>query len=131
MEAQDWCRFFGWGQEQIDGLRQAAYTYVQQGGYEIALSFFEALTVLAPEAAFDLQTLGALHLQLGHSSEALEVLDQALKLDPHDLLTQLNRAKALFMLGYKKQGLLLAQELEKVGDPEISSQASALVLSFK
>jgi hypothetical protein len=35
------------------------------------------------------------------------------------------------MLGYKRQGLSQALELEKVEDPAIASQASALVLAHK
>ena len=78
--------------------------------------------------AYDLQTVGALHLQMGNGLKALDYLDRALKMDPTHLLTQLNRAKALLMLGYKRQGLVQALALESAREKEIASQASASFL---
>jgi predicted Zn-dependent protease len=68
---------------------------------------------------------------MGHGLKALECLDKALKLDPTHLPSQLNRAKALFALGYKRQGVIQASELETSHDPEIASQARALVLAHE
>lgn len=127
----DWLEILGWGPEEIEDLRSSAYLYVKQGVYDVSLTFFETLAILDPEVPYDLQTLGALHLQLGNGLKALETLDRSLKLEPHHLLTQLNRAKALLMLGYKRQGLTQALELEKCEDKEIASQASALVLAYR
>ena len=121
----------GWGTEEINDLRYVAYTYIRQGVYDVALNFFDALAVLTPPTAYDLQTMGALHLQLGNGLKALDFLDRALKMEPHHLSTGLNRAKALFMLGYKRQGLAQAVELEKCSDKEIASQAAALVLAYR
>ena len=121
----------GWGKEELDDLRYVAYSYIRQGIYDVALTFYDALAVLTPPSSYDLQTIGALHLQMGSGLKALDYLDRALKLDPNHLPTQLNRAKALFMLGYKRQGLVQAMELEKSVEKEISSQASALILSYR
>ena len=66
---------------------------------------------------------------MGHGLKALDYLDRALKLEPHHQITQLNRAKTLFMLGYKRQGLAQAAELEKSSDPMIADPAKALLLS--
>jgi Tfp pilus assembly protein PilF len=63
--------------------------------------------------------------------QALDYIDRALKLDPQNLDARLNRAKALFMLGYRRQGLLQAMELEKCDDEKIASAASALILAYK
>ena len=126
-----WRDILGWGQAEIVDLRHAAYAYIKQGVYDVALTFFDALRILDPSSPYDLQTLGALHLQMGNGLEALDYLEQALKLEPTHLPTQLNRAKALFMLGYKKQGLSLAQELEKSELPAIASQAAALILAYQ
>lgn len=131
MSQLDWKEILGWGNEEINDLRYVAYSYIKQGVYDIALTFFDALTVLTPPIAYDLQTVGALHLQLGNSLKALDFLDRALKLEPNHLLTQLNRAKALFMLGYKRQGLAQVLELEKSTDSGIASQAKALALSYR
>lgn len=128
---RNWIEILGWGQEELDDLRYVAYSYIRQGIYDVALTFFDALAVLTPPTPYDLQMIGALHLQMGNGQKALEYLDRALKLDPAHLPTQLNRAKTLFMLGYKKQGLAQAIELEKCKDPDTAAQAKALVLSYK
>jgi tetratricopeptide (TPR) repeat protein len=127
----DWKEVLGWKKGEVDDLRLVAYSYIKQGIYDVALTFFDAISVLEPPSAYDLQTLGALHLQLGNGLKALDYLDRALKADPLHAQTQLNRAKALFMLGYKRQGLMQAMELEKSENPEISTAASALILSYK
>jgi predicted Zn-dependent protease len=127
----DWKEQLGWKREEIEDLRAVAFVYVQQGLYGPALTMFDALTVVAPNEAYDLQMLGAIHLQMGSGLMALEALDRALKLDPENGLAKLNRAKALFLLGYKRQGLLQVLELEKSADPKVVEQASALVLAYK
>jgi predicted Zn-dependent protease len=129
LERRNWQEVLGWSQGEIDDLRYVAYSYIRQGIYDVALTFFDALAVLTPSNAYDLQTVGALHLQLGNGLKALEYLDKALKLDPTHVPTQMNRAKALFQLGYKRQAMAQAMELEKSSDPHIASQASALLLA--
>lgn len=131
MSNRNWLEILGWGQEEISDLRNAAYSYIRQGIYDVAITLFDALSVLAPPIPYDLQTMGALYLQTGNGLKSLDYLDRALKIDPTHLPTQLNRAKALFMLGYKRQGLIQAMELEKCPDPEIAAQASALILSYR
>jgi tetratricopeptide (TPR) repeat protein len=126
-----WLEILGWDDQEINDLRYVAYSYIKQGIYDVALTFFDALAVLTPPVPYDLQTMGALHLQLGNGLKALDFLDRALKMEPGHLLSQLNRAKALFMLGYKRQGLVQVLELEKCDDKEIASQASALVLAYR
>lgn len=131
MSQMNWLEILNWGPEELNDLRYVAYSYIKQGVYDVALTFFDALTILSSPTSYDLQTIGALHLQLGNGLKALDFLDRALKLEPDHLLSQLNRAKALFMLGYKRQGLAQVLELEKSPDPEIASQASALVLAYQ
>ena len=121
----------GWGIEELDDLRMVSYSYIKQGIYDVALTLFDAIGVLTPYSLYDLQTLGALHLQLGNGLKSLDFLDRALKMEPKHPFTQLNRAKALLMLGYKRQGLLQAKELEQSLSPEIAAQASALILSHQ
>jgi tetratricopeptide (TPR) repeat protein len=128
---EKWLDLLGWGTQEVGDLRYVAYSYIKQGIYDVALTFFDALAVLAPPTAYDLQTIGALHLQMGNGLKALDYLDRSLKIDPTHSSTQLNRAKALFMLGYKRQGLAQVLELEKAQDKEIASQASALVLAYR
>jgi len=121
----------GWGKNEVDDLRFVAYSYIKEGIYDVAITFFDALEVLVPPTAYDLQTMGALHLQIGNGLKALDYLDRALKLDPTHIPTQINRAKALFMLGYKRQGLVAAMELEKNENKDAREQASALILAYK
>ncbi|MEN9653946.1 MAG: hypothetical protein RL235_58 [Chlamydiota bacterium] len=126
----DWSKTLRIKTDEIDDLRYIAYTYIQQGRYDVALNVFDALWVLTTPNAYDLQTLGALHLELGHNQKALELLDLALNQEPGHVLTQLNRAKALFSLGKQEQGLIQAGGLVASGDPAVASQASALILAF-
>lgn len=129
MSQMNWLEVLGWQKEVLDDLRYIAFMYIRQGIYDVAITCFEGLSVLTEPSAYDLQTLGALHLQVGNGLKALDLLDRALKIEPAHSQTQLNRAKALFMLGYKKQGLTQAMRLEKSSHPEIASTASALILS--
>jgi tetratricopeptide (TPR) repeat protein len=128
---RNWMDMLGWGKNEIDDLRFVAYSYIKEGIYDVAITFFDALEVLTPPTSYDLQTLGALHLQIGNGLKALDYLDRALKLDPTHLPTQLNRAKTLFMLGYKRQGLLVAKELEKNENKDVQEQAAALILAYR
>ncbi len=129
MNHLNWLEVLGWGGDELEDLRFVGYSYVKQGRYDVATTFFEALVVLSPKNPYDLQTLGALYLQKGNNLMALNYIEQAIKLEPHHLPTLLNRTKALFALGYKKQAIVQAQNLEKSEDPYISGQASALLLA--
>ncbi len=126
----DWLEVLGWKSEQLEDLRFIGYAYIRQGQYKTALSFFEALTVLDPSNTYDLQTLGALYLQNGNNLMALNYIEKALKLDPTHPATLLNKAKALFSLGYKKQALLAARTLAKSKEGPIADQATALILAL-
>jgi len=130
MSSVNWTEVLGWGKEELDELRFVGFSYIKQGHYDTALKFFEALVILAPESAYDFQTLGAIYLQKGNNLLALNYLERALKLQPKHLPTLLNRTKALFFLGYKRQASLQARVLEQCADSAIAGQASALLLSF-
>lgn len=126
----NWLSVLGWGDTQVDDLRYVGYFYLKQGKYDIAIRFFEALSVLSPNNSYDFQTLGALYLQTGNNLLALDYLDRALKLNSTHAPTLLNKAKALFLLGYKKQALEQAKILQTSQDQSIASQASALLFSY-
>jgi tetratricopeptide (TPR) repeat protein len=130
MAKVNWKELLGWGEEELGDLRFVGYSYVKQGHYKTALKFFEALIVLEPESAYDLQTLGALYLQIGDNLSALNFLERALRVDSHHPATLLNRAKALLLLGYHKQGIMQARALEDHPNLAISNQAQALLLSY-
>lgn len=131
MSQVNWVEVLGWGKEEVDDLRYVAYSYIKEGIYDVALTVFDALAVLTPPTAYDLQTIGALHLQMGDGLKSLDFLDRSLKIEPQHLPTLLNRTKALLMLGYKKQGLTQAIDLQNSADKEIAEQASALILSYQ
>src|SRR5436190_1176214 len=105
MSRTNWLDVLGWGNEEIEDLRFVGYSYIKQGRYDIATTFFEALVVLSSKNPYDLQTLGALYLQKGNNLMALNYIEQALKIEPDHPPTLLNRTKALFALGYKRQAL--------------------------
>jgi tetratricopeptide (TPR) repeat protein len=126
----NWKEFLGWGEEQTSDLRNTGYAYLRQGKYNIAIPFFEALIALDSKNAYDLQTIGGLYLQVGDSLQALRYLDKALKQNPLHFPTLLNRAKALFILGYRDKAQRLAEKLHKHPDSDISDIAEALLLAY-
>lgn len=129
MSQIDWAQTLGWDHTEIHDLRFVGYSYIKQGMYDVALIFFDAITVLAPPTTYDLQTIGALHLQLGNAAKALDHLDRALKQDPSHIPTQLNRAKALLSSGQQQQGIAQARAIERQKNKDLAAQATALILS--
>ncbi len=130
MSQVNWLETLGWDEDQLDDLRFVAYSYIKQGKYDTALSFFEALVILSKNGAYDLQTLGALYLQLGNNVSALNYLEQALKAEPDHEPTLLNRTKALYLLGYKRQAHEQARYLESHAHKDIADAASALIMAY-
>ncbi|CUI16072.1 hypothetical protein PNK_0441 [Candidatus Protochlamydia naegleriophila] len=130
MSRINWLDKLGWTEEHVEDLRYTGYSYIRQGKYDIALAFFEALTVLDPESAYDAQTLGAIYLELNEPAKALKSFDRALKLEADHGPTLLNLTKAFFMLGKKDEGLKLAHILKEEQNPLISNVAKALILAY-
>ncbi len=127
----NWAQTLGWDHSEIHDLRFVGYAYIKQGMYDLALTFFDALTVLTSPTAYDLQTIGALHLQMGNGRKALESLDRSLKMDPSHIPTQLNRAKALLSLGHEQQAIAQARAIERQKNKDLATQATALILSVQ
>lgn len=125
-----WLDILGWSDEQVMDLRFVGYAYLKQGHYDLAIKFFEALVVLCPQSAYDLQSLGALYLEVGDNLKALTYLNRALQENQNHAPTLLNRAKALLLLGYHRQGLQEVSSLQAHDDQSISGQAQALYLSY-
>jgi tetratricopeptide (TPR) repeat protein len=126
----DWMKEMGWTEEHLNDLRACGYAYIRQGKYDIALPFFEALCVLDPNSAYDIQTLGAIYLQMNLPLKALKYFDKALKIDGEHPPTLMNLTKALFMLGKKEEGLKLAHILKNSLEPSIANMAKALILAY-
>ena len=131
MSDVNWLNILGWNDSQLEDLRFVGYAYIKQGKYDIALKFFEALVVLNPKSEYDLQTLGALYLQIGNNLSALDFLERAIKVNKDHGPSLLNRAKALFLLGYKKQGIDQVKLLENHPTEEVANQAKALALAYR
>ena len=125
-----WLEQLGWNEEQLEDLRLAGFSYIRQGKYDIALPFFEALTVFSPDNSYDTQTLGALYLQLGEAEKALKTLNRALVLETEHAPTLLNLTKALFMLGRYDEARKLAEILAREPSLYISNMAKALLLAY-
>jgi tetratricopeptide (TPR) repeat protein len=130
MSKTEWLDLLGWSADEMEDIRFVGYSYVKQGKYQEALKFFEALVVLAEGNLYDLQTLGALYLETGNNLSALNYLERALKIDSSHEPTLLNRAKALFLLGYKRQALAQSSQLERSSDALVANQARALTLAY-
>ena len=130
MTSINWTELLGWSDEEVNDLRFVGYTYVKEGHYPIAKKFFEALVVMCPDCAYDQQILGAIYLETGDNLQALNYFDKSLKIEPEHAPTLLNRAKALLLLGYQRQGLAQASKLKASGNQRVSGQAEALILSY-
>jgi tetratricopeptide (TPR) repeat protein len=130
MSRLQWLEILGWGDREARDLRFIGYAYLKEGKYEVARKYFEALVVLNPTSFYDLSTLGSIHLQTGNNLMALNYIEQALKFEPLDSPTLLNRTKALLGLGYKKQALAQAKQLEQSSDPFIADQARSLGIAY-
>ena len=126
----DWLQKLGWNDDHLEEFRNTGYSYIRQGKYEVARSFFEALVVLNPNSAYDVQTLGALFLQLNQPYDAIKYLDRALQLEADHSPTLLNLAKAFFAAGRYSDGVKLASVLQRDANPFIASSASALLLAY-
>jgi tetratricopeptide (TPR) repeat protein len=126
----NWLSKLGWTREQIEDLRYTGYSYVKQGKYAIALSFFEALVLLDPKSAYDKQTLGAIYLELNQIPQALDYFEQALQIEKNHAPTLLNLAKAFFTLGKKNEGLKFAHILKNNENTFIANTAKALILAY-
>ena len=131
MDETNWVELLGWGEEDLQDLRFVGYSYIKQGHYEIALKFFEALVILAPNSAYDHQTLGAIFLEMNDNEKALKCIDDALMLDPTHEETLLNRTKALFLLGYTKRAKTLSLQLTKAKNKAVLNGAEALLLAYR
>lgn len=129
MSRIDWKKELKWTEDHLEDLRYTGYAYLRQGKYDIAITFFEALSIIDPESAYDAQTLGALYLQKGDPQTAFMWLDRALRVEGDHAPTLLNMCKALFMLGKKEEGLKLAHILKKEANQSIANVASALILA--
>lgn len=131
MSRINWLEPLGWDDEQLEDLRFTGYAYIRQGKYDIAQPIFETLSILNPESAYDTQTLGAIHLQLGEAEKALKCFDKALKLETDHGPTLLNLVKALFMLNRQDEALKLAYMLKNEENPAVSNVAKALILAYE
>lgn len=129
VQRTEWLSVLGWTDEELEDLRFVGFSYIKQGKYDIAITFFEALVLLCPDSLYDLQTLGGLYLQIDNNLMALNYLEKALKIDPSHLPSLLNRTKTLFALGYKKQALAQARMLERAPQESIANQAQALLMA--
>ncbi|MBI5273747.1 MAG: tetratricopeptide repeat protein [Chlamydiales bacterium] len=123
----DWKQVLGWKTTQLEDLRFVGYNYAKDGKYNIALSIFEALVVLNSQSIYDLQTLGAIYLQVGNNINALNCFEKALKFDPEHLPTIINRIKAMYLLGYKDIATQEAKKLVSHQNIQVANVATALI----
>ena len=126
----DWIEILGWEKDQLDELQLLAYAYIRQGKFDIALTFFKALCVLDPDNLYNVQTLGALLLEMDKNEAACEVLEDAREKNPKDPYIALNLAKAWIQTGKKDEALKLAKKLTASKNNLIANNAKALLLAY-
>lgn len=122
----DWKEIMGWGEAQIREARSIGYLYYKQGSFDIAAKSFEALITINPHALYELQTLGAIYLEMNRPKEALEMLDRALSIQPSHEPTLFHRCKALLAVGDKHGALEIAHLLKNSSDPRLANSARTL-----
>ena len=88
----------GWKAEEIRLIADLGHALAQQGRNEEALQIFEGLSALAPATGYFQSALGAIHLRLGNFDSALFHLNSALKLDPRDAPSYVNRGETYFRI---------------------------------
>jgi tetratricopeptide (TPR) repeat protein len=130
MMEKDWLEKLGLSVHELEDLRVLAYSYIRQGHYQTALKIYKGIVVLSKKAPEDLETIGALFLQLGMAKEALDPLEKALKVHQNHLKTRLNYAKALLLSGYRQRGIQECLELMLCQDSLVASDAEALKLAY-
>lgn len=126
----NWKKVLAWGEEQCEELRLTGYAYLRQGKYDIAKNFFEALVVVDPENHYDMQTLGALYLQLNEAKKAATMLERSLKVEGEHAPALLNLAKALLILEKKDEALKIAHMLKRESSRFVANTAKALILAY-
>lgn len=130
MSRVDWCAKLGWGEEQLRGLSCTGWSYLRQGQFETAQTLYRALAALDAKNPYYFEVLGALALQMGDYQKAVEWLNHALFLDPLHQPSQINKAKALLLLGYRQEGLEVARPLMQSPVQLIADRATALVMAY-
>jgi len=131
MPKRNWMETLQWTPAHAEEIRHAAFSYIRQGKYDIALPLFEALVLLEQQNAYDFQTLGAIYVQLNQPQKAIQHLEKALQFDEEHGPTLLNLMKAFFMSGKIEDGKRLANILKNDTNPYISGTATALLLCYE
>jgi Flp pilus assembly protein TadD len=88
-----------WDTSEIRIISEIAYALAQQGRAREAIVLFEGLVALAPATAYFQAALGALCLRLKNFPRAIEHLDAALKIEPNDVVSLVNRGEAKLRAG--------------------------------
>ena len=83
-----------WDTSEIRIISEIAYTLAQQGRAREAVVLFEGLLAVAPATAYFQAALGAIFLRLKNFPRAIEHLDAALKIEPNDIVSLVNRGEA-------------------------------------
>lgn len=111
---------------QMQELRNLAYTYQRDGKYCEAITLLEGVIALGSMEQYDFQALGALYLETGKPKQSLKYLEKTLNTASH-----LNRAKAYLALGRIEEGLKLSRHLVSLGHPRVSQIAEALIMAYE
>ncbi|HRW58126.1 MAG TPA: tetratricopeptide repeat protein [Chlamydiales bacterium] len=127
MSSIAWLEILNWNETQLTDLKNVGYQYVLQGKYDIALKIYKALVTLNPNDNYNNKILGSIYLELNNPLEALNFYNQALKLDPDDAYTEMNRAKSLYLLGYHKQATQAMQKLSMSSNKKVAQEATSFL----
>jgi predicted Zn-dependent protease len=109
----------GWTADEIRLVSELGYALAEQGRNDEAITIFEGLIALAPATAYFEAALGALWLRANEPARALPHLNAALKADPHDVPSRVNRGEVFLLLGnYESSREDLNFALEQPAPPD-------------
>ena len=136
IDLKKWQDVLRWDEQHIEELRVLGYLYIRQGHFKIAQHFFEILAIITSQkhideqSAYDFQTLGSIYLETGDHERALRYLERALRLDPTNDTTRINRMKALFLLGNLHQAHKEAKTFKRCPNEKLRNEAEAYMLAY-
>ena len=112
-------------------IRFIATSYIKQGAYNLAIDLFSGLTELE-DHAYDLQTLGALYLEVGNYESALEYLNKALAKDPEHTASIMNKIEVLSYSNKKTEALSEAKNfLERCNDKNLQEKLRFIISNLE
>ncbi|MBI2567967.1 MAG: tetratricopeptide repeat protein [Candidatus Schekmanbacteria bacterium] len=120
--------------EDYAGIAQVGHTLLDQGKVDQARTVYEGLRAMDPNHAYVRATLGAIYMRENRDIDALEQLNEALRLEPDSEYALVNRGEILLKGGFLAEAgrdFKRCIELDPNGKSPAAMRARALVMVVK